>query len=126
MESCSRTLKVERVYPVHYRPRAHTPLDIVDWIEGRCNRRRLHSSVGYRTPVAADHRLMAAWPDAGRIEAGPTSTEAKPVAHAFARLQEDSSPILAHTQRETGDYLETVTDEICSIVNFEAPESECP
>jgi len=35
-------------------------LDIVDWIEGFYNRRRLHSSVGYRTPIAAEHSLMAA------------------------------------------------------------------
>jgi transposase InsO family protein len=60
MESFFKTLKVERVYQVHYCTRAQARLDIVDWIEGFYNRQRLHSSVGYRTPVAAEHSLMAA------------------------------------------------------------------
>lgn len=60
IESFFKTLKVERVYQVHYPTRAQARLDIVDWIEGFYNRRRLHSSVGYRTPIAAEHSLMAA------------------------------------------------------------------
>ena len=59
VESFFKTLKVERVYQVHYSTRAQARLDIVDWIEGFYNRERLHSSVGYRTPVAAEHSLMA-------------------------------------------------------------------
>ncbi len=60
MESFFKTLKVERVYQVQYPTRAHARLDIVDWIEGFYNRARLHSSVGYRTPVSVEHSLMAA------------------------------------------------------------------
>ena len=60
MESFFKTLKVERVYQVRYSTRAQARLDIVNWIEGFYNRERLHSSVGYRTPVAAEHSLVAA------------------------------------------------------------------
>ena len=60
MESFFKTLKVERVYQVRYPRRAQARVDIVDWIEGFYNRERLHSSVGYRTPVAVEHSLMAA------------------------------------------------------------------
>jgi len=44
MESFFKTLKVERT---HLQAR----LDIVDWIEGFYNRRRMHSSIGYQTAV---------------------------------------------------------------------------
>lgn len=60
MESFFKTLKVEHVYQVHYSTRTQARLDIVDWIEGFYNRQRLHSSIGYHTPVAAEHGLMAA------------------------------------------------------------------
>lgn len=60
MESFFETLKVERVYQVRHSTRAQAKLDIVNWIEGFYNRERLHSSVGYRTPVAAEHSLVAA------------------------------------------------------------------
>lgn len=60
MESFFKTLKVERVYQVRYETRAQARLDIVDWIEGYYNRRRLHSAIGYLPPVAHEARLMAA------------------------------------------------------------------
>ena len=60
MESFFKTLKVERIYQLRYETRAEARLDIVDWIEGIYNRARLHSSVGYRTPVNAESSLMAA------------------------------------------------------------------
>lgn len=51
IESFFKTLKVERIYRVRYRTRAQASLDIVNWIEGFYNRTRLHSAIGYRTPV---------------------------------------------------------------------------
>jgi len=60
MESFFKTLKVERIYQVRYETRAQARLDIVDWIEGFYNRQRLHSSIGYRTPVEVENILKAA------------------------------------------------------------------
>ncbi len=60
MESFFKTLKVERVHRLHYATRAQARLDIVNWIEGFYNRRRLHSSIGYRSPIDAERRLLAA------------------------------------------------------------------
>jgi transposase InsO family protein len=60
MESFFKTLKVERVHLLRYDTRAIAKLDIVDWIEGFYNHRRMHSSIGYQTPVDAESRLMAA------------------------------------------------------------------
>lgn len=60
MESFFKTLKVERTYRVHYRTRAQARLDVVNWIEGYYNRRRLHSSIGYRSPVSFERGLNAA------------------------------------------------------------------
>jgi len=60
MESFFKTLKVERVYQLRYDTRADARLDIVDWIEGFYNRRRMHSSIGYQTPADAECSLMAA------------------------------------------------------------------
>jgi putative transposase len=60
MESFFKTLKVERVYQLRYETRAQARLDIADWIEGFYNYRRLHSSIGYRTPVHMETGRMAA------------------------------------------------------------------
>ena len=60
MESFFKTLKVERIYQLRYKPRAQARLDIVDWIEGFYNHRRLHSSIGYRTPAHLESSLTAA------------------------------------------------------------------
>jgi putative transposase len=60
MESFFKTLKVERVYQLRYETRAEARLDIVDWIEGFYNCQRLHSSIGYRTPVHMETGRMAA------------------------------------------------------------------
>ena len=60
MESFFKTLKVERVHQLRYATRAQARLDIVDWIEGFYNRERVHSSIGYRPPVAAESSVMAA------------------------------------------------------------------
>jgi putative transposase len=60
MESVFKTLKVERIYQAQYATRAEARLDIVDWIEGFYDRQRLHSSIGYQTPVSAETSLVAA------------------------------------------------------------------
>ena len=60
MESFFKTLKVERIYQVHYATRAQARLDIVNWIEGFYNRSRVHSSLGYRSPLDVERCLMAA------------------------------------------------------------------
>jgi putative transposase len=59
MESFFKTLKVERIHLLRYDTRAGAKLDIVDWIEGFYNHRRMHSSVGYQTPVDVESSLMA-------------------------------------------------------------------
>jgi len=60
MESFFKTLKVERIHLLRYDTRALAKLDIVDWIEGFYNRRRMHSSIGYKTPVEVESTLMTA------------------------------------------------------------------
>ena len=60
MESFFKTLKVERVDQVRYATREQARLDIVSWIEGTDNRVRLHSSIGYQAPVAAELGRLAA------------------------------------------------------------------
>jgi putative transposase len=60
MESFFKTLKVERIYELRYETRAQARLDILDWVEGFYNQRRLHSSIGYETPAHVEFSLMAA------------------------------------------------------------------
>lgn len=60
MESFFKTLKVERVYQTKYNTREQAKHDIVNWIEGYYNRDRLHSAIGYQSPVAAESYLKAA------------------------------------------------------------------
>jgi transposase InsO family protein len=60
MESFFKTLKVERTHRLRYDTRALAKLDIVDWIEGFYNHRRMHSSIGYKTPVKFESSLLAA------------------------------------------------------------------
>ena len=60
MESFFKTLKVERIHRLRYETRALAKLDIVDWIEGFYNRRRMHSSIGYKSPVDVESNVMTA------------------------------------------------------------------
>ncbi len=59
-ESFNATLKNERVHRMVYRTRVEAISDVVSWIELRYNQKRLHSSIGYRTPneVEAEYRNM--------------------------------------------------------------------
>ena len=52
-ESFNAALKVERVNRTQYPTLEHARRDIVQYIEFRYNRRRLHSALGYRTPREA-------------------------------------------------------------------------
>jgi transposase InsO family protein len=58
-ESFFKTLKVERVYRQTYATRDYARIDIVNWMEGFYNRYRLHSSIGFQSPIDAEARLMA-------------------------------------------------------------------
>jgi putative transposase len=60
MESFFKTLKVERVHLLRYETRAVAKLDIIDWIEGFYNQKRMHSSIDYKAPVDAESSLMTA------------------------------------------------------------------
>lgn len=60
MESFFKSLKSERIDHARYRGREQARTDIVDWIEGFYNRRRLHSAIGYRTPLQVEQQLRAA------------------------------------------------------------------
>lgn len=52
--------KVERAQRIRYRSRAEARLDIVNWIEGFYNSKRLHSAIGYRSPADYEQNLNAA------------------------------------------------------------------
>ena len=60
MESFFKTLKVERVDQVRYETRAQARIDLVDWIEGFYNTRRIHSSIDFQVPNQLERRLKAA------------------------------------------------------------------
>ena len=60
MESFFKTLKVERVHRQRYQTRDEARADIVNWIEGFYNARRLHSALRYQSPVQFERGLRAA------------------------------------------------------------------
>ena len=60
MESFFKTLEVEQIYQGRNDTREQARLDIVDWIGKFYNRQRLHSAIGYRTPVEVENMLKAA------------------------------------------------------------------
>src|SRR3954462_9320134 len=53
MESFFASLKMEHVHQVRFHTREAAKAAVFDYIEVFYNRQRLHSSVGYRTPVEA-------------------------------------------------------------------------
>jgi putative transposase len=60
MESFFKTLKVERTYRLRYTSRDQARLDIVNWVEGFYNEKRLHSAIDYRSPADFERSLKAA------------------------------------------------------------------
>ena len=60
MESFFKTLKVEWVNRLRYATRVHARLDLIDWIEGFYNSKRMHSSIDYWSPAAFESNLKAA------------------------------------------------------------------
>jgi putative transposase len=53
MESFLAALKTERVHEARFRTRAEARAAVFEYIEVFYNRQRLHSALGYRTPVEA-------------------------------------------------------------------------
>jgi putative transposase len=60
MESFFKTLKVERVHRCRYRTREDARADIVNWIEGYYNSKRLHSALDYKSPAQFERDLRVA------------------------------------------------------------------
>lgn len=59
MESFFHTLKTEFIHHVDFETRDEAKLRIFEWIEAFYNRLRLHSSLGYKTPVAyAEEKML--------------------------------------------------------------------
>jgi putative transposase len=57
-ESFIKTLKQEEIYTRQYRDRADLEFHIAEFLEQYYNRRRLHSALGYRSPVNFEHSLQ--------------------------------------------------------------------
>ena len=53
LESFLASLKKEHVHHARFRTRAEAKAAVFDHIEVFCNRQRLHSALGYRTPAEA-------------------------------------------------------------------------
>ena len=58
-EAFFASLKKELVYRTVYSTRQKAIDDIANWIEVRYNRKRLHSGIGYRTPLEAHNAYQA-------------------------------------------------------------------
>jgi len=59
-ESFFKTLKAELIYRRRFRTRLQARMEIVEFIEVFYNGQRLHSSLGYLSPVEHEKRLQAA------------------------------------------------------------------
>ena len=60
-ETFFATLKNEMYYRQAFATKARARFAVAEYIEVSCNRKRLHSSIGYRTPAQAlnDYRTAA-------------------------------------------------------------------
>lgn len=59
MESFFYTLKTELVHHRTYATHDEARRDLFSYVEGRHNRRRLHSGPGYQTPAKAERRAQS-------------------------------------------------------------------
>ena len=57
MESFWSSLKRERVHRRQFATRAEVKADIFEWIEVFYNRERLHSALGFKSPVDFENNL---------------------------------------------------------------------
>ncbi len=58
MESFFHTFKTEFVYHEHFRTRTVAKAAVFEWIECFYNRTRIHSFIGYKTPVEMEDSFM--------------------------------------------------------------------
>ena len=58
-ESFFKTLKFEHTHRLRYASRSPVRLDIVNWIEGFYNAKRMHSAIGFQSPAEFERRLTA-------------------------------------------------------------------
>ncbi len=56
MESCFKSLKIERTDGKIYRTRAHVKAEVFDYIERFYNSKRRHSTLGYISPIQFGQR----------------------------------------------------------------------
>ena len=57
-ESLFNLLKTELVYQTKFATRSDARIAIFQWIEAFYNRQRLHSALGYKTPLAFEEEFM--------------------------------------------------------------------
>ena len=59
MESWNHSFKVEAVHGERLRTRSEANSQVFEYIEVYCNRKRLHSGLGYLSPVAFEAKKVA-------------------------------------------------------------------
>ena len=57
-ESFFHTFKTEFIYHENFATRAEAKNKIFEWIECFYNRKRIHSSLGYKTPLEMEEKFM--------------------------------------------------------------------
>lgn len=59
MESWNHSLKVEAIHGERFATREQAKAQVFDYIEVYYNRQRLHSTLGYLSPVEFERKLVA-------------------------------------------------------------------